>query len=128
MCIISIIRISYLSLRTRSKDSYWSSPTPVNWSIVEVHCGIICSCLATLRPFLRKVFPWLHLGTTERDTAVSFELKYKNSNMAGRAKGDDKKKLAKGHSSKAGDGPRFSESTEALRDTTEQTQSDGERV
>ncbi|KAK5656011.1 hypothetical protein OQA88_5149 [Cercophora sp. LCS_1] len=128
VCIISIIRISYLSLRTRSKDSFWTSPTPVNWSIVELHCGVICSCLATLRPFLRKVFPWLHIGNSERDTALSFELKYKKSNMAGRSKQGDKKKLSKAQGSKTGAGPRCSESTEALRDTAEQALGEGERV
>ena len=104
-------------MRTRSKDIYWTSVTPVCWSIVELHCGVICSSLATLRPLLRKLFPWLHLGVSERDNLVSIQLK-NTTNGAGTAGrgGDDKKKLSKGKGSKTPAGPRYSESTEALRD------------
>jgi len=113
-CIISIIRISYLSQRTQSKDIFWTSVTPACWSIVELHCGIICSCLATLRPLLRVLFPWLHLGVAEGSNVMTFELKYKGDNIAGAAGADDGKKGSKVQSSL-----HFSESTEGLREEAE---------
>lgn len=76
-CIISIIRIFSLSKRTQSKDIFWTSVATACWSIVELHCGIICSCLATLRPLLRFVFP--HLMGVTRDNALSYELQGQHS-------------------------------------------------
>ena len=58
-CIISIIRILALGQRTSSPDSFWTAVTPVCWSIVEIHTGILCSCLATLRPLIRRFLPHL---------------------------------------------------------------------
>jgi hypothetical protein len=73
-CIISIIRIFTLTQRTKSKDIFWTGIYPAIWSIVEIHCGILCSCLATLRPILRRFIPWL--GGTTKDSTSPYELKY----------------------------------------------------
>jgi len=109
-CIISIIRISYLSQRTQSKDIFWTSVTPACWSIVEIHCGVICSCLATLRPLLRTLFPWLHLGGTEPNDITTFELKYKNSDFLAQTVSHDGRRLAAAgvhHGSESTEGFRY---------------------
>ena len=41
--------------------------------MVEIHCGILCSCLATLRPLFRKVFPWMNQSGLARSDAAGYD-------------------------------------------------------
>ncbi|KAH8892476.1 hypothetical protein GQ53DRAFT_604126, partial [Thozetella sp. PMI_491] len=55
-CTISVIRISFLSL---GDDTTYENVGPAIWSIAELSCGIIGSCLPTLRPVVVRLFPFL---------------------------------------------------------------------
>lgn len=118
-CIISIIRIFSLSKRTQSKDIYWTSVATACWSLVELHCGIICSCLATLRPLLRRVFPCMNDGGTSsgrgQQNTLSYEMRYPHSSLANRTIGGGTIISGDGHNGKhVNDDPSGSSSTEAL--------------
>jgi len=67
-CIISVIRIQSLSSRTDTRDYYWTAIAPACWSNVEINCGILCSCLTTLRPLARRVFP--RFSSTKSDKGL----------------------------------------------------------
>lgn len=115
-CAISIIRIFSLSKRTQSKDIFWTSVATACWSIVELHCGIICSCLATLRPLLRILFPFLKGATTSTGRGgqpISYQLQPHSTVKHSNAKDDG----SKGDLVKVRTGP-IGSSTEALRDDT----------
>lgn len=58
-CIISIVRLFYLKISRDSHDPTWDSVPASYWTVVELNCGILCACLPTLRPLLRRIFPSL---------------------------------------------------------------------
>ncbi|KAF2770284.1 hypothetical protein EJ03DRAFT_78296 [Teratosphaeria nubilosa] len=52
--VVSIVRLTVLmSLDLSSKDSTFNFSEVVIWSVVEIHCGMICSCLPSLRPAIK---------------------------------------------------------------------------
>ncbi|EMD84932.1 hypothetical protein COCC4DRAFT_154659 [Bipolaris maydis ATCC 48331] len=57
-CAISIIRLTTLRSSTMSDDPTWAMQNTVLWSTVEVACAIICVCIPTLRPLLRRCTGW----------------------------------------------------------------------
>lgn len=69
-CVASFVRISFLNI---GADITWENVGPQCWSIGELACGIVGSCLPTLRPFLGKVAKRsaravIHPGSTFRRT------------------------------------------------------------
>lgn len=44
-------------------DPSWYGTAAAIWSMVEVNCAILCSCLPTIRYFLANIFPCLGLRT-----------------------------------------------------------------
>jgi len=63
------MRIMQYAARLRTTDTSWTGVGSACWCVVEIHCGILCSCLATLRPLFRKVFPWLGRSTANSNNA-----------------------------------------------------------
>jgi len=61
-CTISLIRIPFLSL---GDDITYNNVIIASWTMAELSCAIIGSCLPTLRPLLFKVFP--RLDPSSRD-------------------------------------------------------------
>jgi len=59
VCAISIIRILQYANRLNTTDTTWTGVGTACWCLVEIHCGVLVSCLPTLRPLFRKAFPWL---------------------------------------------------------------------
>jgi len=57
------MRIMQYSARLRTTDTSWTGVGSACWCVVEIHCGVLCSCLATLRPLFRQAFPWLGKST-----------------------------------------------------------------
>lgn len=68
--IVDVVRIYYLqkasddqlSISTQVKlrfgrDFYYHASTALLWSAVEVNVGIICACIPTLKPLLKKIVP-----------------------------------------------------------------------
>lgn len=56
---MSIVRVSYVQAMQGNPDVTWTQAAAAVWSCLELNVGIICSCLATLKPFVRQHLPWL---------------------------------------------------------------------
>jgi hypothetical protein len=56
-CIVSILRIFTLKDSIHAHDPTWDNVGTGCWSIVELNCAILCSCLPTLRPLVVKYYP-----------------------------------------------------------------------
>lgn len=46
-----------------SADPSWHGTPAAIWSMVEVNCAILCSCLPTIRFLIAKLIPWLEVRT-----------------------------------------------------------------
>ncbi|EEY19477.1 conserved hypothetical protein [Verticillium alfalfae VaMs.102] len=74
VCVISIVRVSYIGAIGR--DFTYGIVNPMLWSMVEVSSLIACSCVPSLRPFLR-CFPAIDraLGlTSERELRSPYKM------------------------------------------------------
>ncbi|KAF2027850.1 hypothetical protein EK21DRAFT_39709, partial [Setomelanomma holmii] len=63
-CAISIVRLEQIMAATKTTDASWASARTAYWSAIELNVGILCACLPTLRPIIKKYAPRL-LGSTE---------------------------------------------------------------
>ncbi|PVH68619.1 hypothetical protein DL98DRAFT_375249, partial [Cadophora sp. DSE1049] len=63
VCIVSIIRLKYLFPLLKNPDITWAVVPALVWCTIEIDVGIICACLPTLKPVLRRHFPIL-LGSS----------------------------------------------------------------
>ncbi|CEL04805.1 hypothetical protein ASPCAL05930 [Aspergillus calidoustus] len=57
--ITSIVRITYIMNILDKVDFTWYEATVCVWSAIELNFGIMCNCLAVLKPLVRLVFPML---------------------------------------------------------------------
>ncbi|RYP40606.1 hypothetical protein DL767_001606 [Monosporascus sp. MG133] len=53
-CIVSVIRLHTLHASTTSTDPTWDKNPSGYYGQAEVNLGIICACVATLKPFFRR--------------------------------------------------------------------------
>ncbi|KAK0634237.1 hypothetical protein B0T17DRAFT_297 [Bombardia bombarda] len=60
VCLVSLLRTLWLRDRVNSKDTTWDLVTIANWSIAEINVAILCACVPTLKPLLKKMDPWMH--------------------------------------------------------------------
>lgn len=44
---------------TDNPDVLYTQGSAAVWSAVEINIGILCNCLATMKPFVRQHMPWL---------------------------------------------------------------------
>ncbi|KAH7361183.1 hypothetical protein BKA66DRAFT_211313 [Pyrenochaeta sp. MPI-SDFR-AT-0127] len=72
-CAISIIRLENLHRFNNSRDPLWTSSSTAYWSAIELNIGILCACLPTLRPLIKKFAPRL-LGSTAGETTMTHRL------------------------------------------------------
>jgi hypothetical protein len=56
VCLISILRAIWLDQLLYSQDQTWDLVAIANWSVVEINVAILCACLPTMKPVLRRVF------------------------------------------------------------------------
>ncbi|PSR76955.1 hypothetical protein BD289DRAFT_378294, partial [Coniella lustricola] len=57
ICVVSIIRLTELaSTRFQSDFTYDSAATDF-WSLIEANTGIVCACIMTMNPLLRRLIP-----------------------------------------------------------------------
>lgn len=66
-CAISIVRLIQLHRTKDPKDPLWDSADAAYWSAIEINVGILCACIPTLRPLVKKFAPRL-IGSTARET------------------------------------------------------------
>ncbi|KUI58972.1 hypothetical protein VP1G_06275 [Cytospora mali] len=57
--IASCVRIAYVRAMAENPDVLYSQGSAAVWSAVEINIGIVCNCLATMKPFVRRHMPWL---------------------------------------------------------------------
>jgi len=69
-CAISVIRIFTLKEALATEDPTYYNTGAACWSVVELNCAILCSCLPTLRPLVAKVVP----GWTYVDPRTTYQM------------------------------------------------------
>jgi len=87
--IVDVVRIYYLQKASdiqnnvdakmrlgSSTDFAWNASVSLMWSAVEVNTGIICACIPTLKPLIRRILPSMipepvRLGSSETASADS---------------------------------------------------------
>ncbi|CAN8100021.1 unnamed protein product [Discula destructiva] len=57
--IASCVRIAYVRAMLNNTDVLYTQGNAAVWSAVEINIGILCNCLAMLKPFVRRHMPWL---------------------------------------------------------------------
>lgn len=57
--IASCVRIAYVRAMLNNPDVLYTQGSAAVWSAVEINLGILCNCLAMLKPFVRRHMPWL---------------------------------------------------------------------
>ncbi|KIL88573.1 hypothetical protein FAVG1_07818 [Fusarium avenaceum] len=57
--IVSCIRFSYVQKMQDNPDITWTQASASQWSCIEMNTGIICNCLAHMKPFIRRHLPFL---------------------------------------------------------------------
>ncbi|KAI9670522.1 MAG: hypothetical protein M1817_004389 [Caeruleum heppii] len=65
VCIVTVIRLTHYIELAKTMDLSWLGVTTYLWCVVEVDVGIMCACMVTLRPLLRKILPSF-MGTTSQ--------------------------------------------------------------
>ncbi|OIW26918.1 hypothetical protein CONLIGDRAFT_656191 [Coniochaeta ligniaria NRRL 30616] len=58
-CVASIVRVSYVKAMQANPDVTWTQASAAVWSCLELNLGILCNCLALLKPFVRRHLPFL---------------------------------------------------------------------
>ncbi|KAI9833366.1 MAG: hypothetical protein M1826_007464 [Phylliscum demangeonii] len=56
-CIVSIVKLRVYIAIYHARDFTWVLVSSASWDVVEVNVGIVCACMACLRPLLQKVVP-----------------------------------------------------------------------
>lgn len=65
--IVSILRLRSLIVFMQSHNFTYDNLGCAEWSVVEIHVGIICACLPSARVFFARIVPKL-LGVTTNDS------------------------------------------------------------
>ncbi|EPS38843.1 hypothetical protein H072_7393 [Dactylellina haptotyla CBS 200.50] len=63
ICIVSILRLRFLIILSKSMDPTWDQPATAYWSAIEMNISIVCACLPALKPLISLVAPSI-FGTT----------------------------------------------------------------
>lgn len=67
--IASCVRIAYVRAMQNSPDVLYTQGSAAVWSAVEINIGILCNCLAMLKPFVRRHMPWMKSLVGARDSS-----------------------------------------------------------
>ncbi|KAK6517555.1 hypothetical protein TWF281_004205 [Arthrobotrys megalospora] len=57
ICIVSILRLRFLILLSKSMDPTWDQPATAYWSAIEMNISIVCACLPALKPLVSLIAP-----------------------------------------------------------------------
>lgn len=86
--IASCVRIAYVRAMLNNADVLYTQGSAAVWSAVEINIGILCNCLAILKPFVRRHMPWLKslVGARSSDGyAVHLQHHHHHNNNRGTA-------------------------------------------
>lgn len=67
-CGISIVRLNELHRTKPGEDDTWNSSNTTWLSVIEISIGILCACIPTLRPLIKKIAPRL-LGSSQNESS-----------------------------------------------------------
>lgn len=87
--VISTVRIIYVYHLISNPDATYNQATACIYSTVEMNGGVICACIALLKPFFQQYMPWV-LSMSSRSGSNSGSRKFK---FFGKRKGDDSYEL-----------------------------------
>ncbi|EWC48026.1 hypothetical protein DRE_02605 [Drechslerella stenobrocha 248] len=57
ICIVSILRLRFLIILSKSTDPTWDQPATAYWSAIEMNISIVCACLPALKPLVSVIAP-----------------------------------------------------------------------
>ncbi|KAH7268578.1 hypothetical protein B0J15DRAFT_592104 [Fusarium solani] len=86
--IVSCIRFGYVQKMQKNPDVTWTQASASLWSCIEMNTGIICNCLAHLKPFVRRHIPWLAKFVSGTSQQKSYPDEVDNSHSFKRWRGD----------------------------------------
>ncbi|KAM0421361.1 hypothetical protein ACHAPT_010896, partial [Fusarium lateritium] len=86
--IVSCIRFGYVQKMQKNPDVTWTQASASLWSCIEMNTGIICNCLAHLKPFVRRHIPWLAKFVSGTSQQKSYPDEGDNSHGYKRWRGD----------------------------------------
>lgn len=69
--VASCVRIAYVRVMINNPDVTYTQGSAAVWSAIEINLGILCNCLAMLKPFVRRHMPWLRSLIGPRGTGGS---------------------------------------------------------
>ncbi|KAL7943622.1 hypothetical protein V8C42DRAFT_358892 [Trichoderma barbatum] len=77
VCVAGVVRIVVLLQMFKSVDLTWNMSQAFVWSSVEPNIGIVCACLPTLRPLLRRFIPkWFSGSSYKSGSAPNYGTDY----------------------------------------------------
>lgn len=77
VCVASIVRIVMMDRLVKAQDFTWAMCQVFVWSCVEPFTGIVCACLPTYAPFLRRWFTRQKEGSSGKKTPYYISDRYK---------------------------------------------------
>lgn len=91
-CVASIVRVSYVKAMQANPDVTWTQASAAVWSCLELNLGILCNCLALLKPFVRRHMPFLAGSSAGAPTGGKPEPDSQKSDASFAARRSTKKK------------------------------------
>ncbi|KAK6499471.1 hypothetical protein TWF506_004101 [Arthrobotrys conoides] len=78
ICIVSILRLRFLIILSKSMDPTWDQPATAYWSAIEMNISIVCACLPALKPLVSLVAPSIFGATASGSQPPSYR-DYRNA-------------------------------------------------
>ncbi|KAF3932469.1 hypothetical protein ABW19_dt0204392 [Dactylella cylindrospora] len=87
ICVVSILRLRFLIILSRSMDPTWDQPATAYWSAIEMNISIVCACLPALKPLVSLVAPTI-FGTANNSQPPSYrDYRYGSNKISNGARG-----------------------------------------
>ena len=84
VCVASIVRIVMMDKLVKAQDFTWAMCQVFVWSCVEPFTGIVCACLPTYAPFVRRWFTRQKEGSSGKKTPYYLSDGYKMNPGSGK--------------------------------------------
>ncbi|KAL7782516.1 hypothetical protein V8C37DRAFT_397865 [Trichoderma ceciliae] len=83
VCVAGVVRIYFLLQMFKSADLTWNMSQAFIWSTVEPNIGIVCACLPTLRPIMRRCIPrWFAGSSFKSSSAPNYATDYSSAHRS----------------------------------------------
>ncbi|KAJ9315305.1 hypothetical protein DTO271D3_4472 [Paecilomyces variotii] len=81
VCVVSILRIIAFN-KSNPKDPTYTTINTAMWSSIEQSVGIVCACLPTLRPLVRRIYETSKTTATESSTGSQSRIRSTNIHLS----------------------------------------------